>query len=285
MNSLLNTDSLSWSDALVRYVFEEDVASKVLRIPISRFGGNDYLPWPHNKIIMYTVRSSYHLAWREATLVFQSGRGRGMSSDQTSDANSWKALWAILTPGKMKITVWRFAHNCLPSGQQLQRQHILASPLCIHCYSEESVEHAMLFCPFAREAWTEVKSECNIKLNRRGFTTPRLRLFEFLARCSRHEVTTLAVTFWHLWNARNNLREEGGSINPVGVDMKIKAYNELITTQLTRGSTDQRHRRKVLCLLMLMHPCSLLLITSELVSLSVIMVELLWLRASTNFPT
>jgi hypothetical protein len=104
------------------------------------------------------------------------------------------------------------------------------------------VKHALLFYPFARAVWSEVKTECNIQLNRRSFSTPKLWLFEFLSRCPKQEATTLAVTCWHLWDARNELHEEGGSINPIGVAMKIKAYIGMIATYLTRGSTN--HRRE-----------------------------------------
>jgi hypothetical protein len=42
-----------------------------------------------------------------------------MPSDMTDESSLWKKLWKSKAPGKMKITVWRFAHDCLPSGHQL----------------------------------------------------------------------------------------------------------------------------------------------------------------------
>ncbi|KAK1684471.1 hypothetical protein QYE76_045319 [Lolium multiflorum] len=113
-----------------------------------------------------------------------------MSSDDGAVEKSWKALWAIKAPGKMHITLWRFAHNCLPSGQQLLR------------------------------LWDGVKERFGIQLGRKCFSTPKKWLFDFLARCSGDEATTLAVTFWHLWDARNKLREEGGTIDPSSVARK-----------------------------------------------------------------
>jgi hypothetical protein len=103
------------------------------------------------------VRSAYHLARTEAALVARSAAGLGMTSNVPDDTKLWKSLWAIKASGKMRITLWRFAHNCLPSGQQLQRRNILASISCIHCSVEESVELAMLLCPFAREVWKKLK--------------------------------------------------------------------------------------------------------------------------------
>jgi ribonuclease HI len=91
-----------------------------------------------------------------------------------------------------------------------------------------------LFCPVAREIWSEVKKGYDVHLNRRGFTSPKTWLAEFLANNGATQATVLAVTFWHIWDARNKLREEGGSINPLSIALKIKAYVELILTHLYR---------------------------------------------------
>jgi hypothetical protein len=77
-------------------------------------------------------------------------------------------------------------------------------------------------------------------LNRKVFRSPKLWLFDFLQRCSKLEATVLAVTFWHLWDTRNILREEGVQVNPINVAMKIKAYIELIISQLPSLETDHR---------------------------------------------
>jgi hypothetical protein len=105
-----------------------------------------------------------------------------MSSDDGAEEKSWKVLWVIQAPGKMHITLWHFVHNCLPSGQQLLRRQVSSSSSCIHCSVDESVEHALLFCPFARAVWDGVKERVGIQLGRKCFSTPKKWIFEFLAR-------------------------------------------------------------------------------------------------------
>jgi hypothetical protein len=61
----------------------------------------------------------------------------------------WKKLWNIKAPVKMKVTLWRMAHDCLPMGHQLHRQDIPAYVSYVICNREERVEHSMLFCPYA----------------------------------------------------------------------------------------------------------------------------------------
>jgi hypothetical protein len=238
--SLFAANEQSWDEARVRALFAEEVASQILQLPISRHGDDDFLSWPHTKHGGYTVRSAYNLARHETAQVERSSNGLGMSSESGSEVNSWKALWAIQAPGKMHITLWRFAHNCLPSGQQLQRRHVTSLSSCIHCSVDESVEHAMLFCPFAHAVWEGVEQYVGIQLSRKCFTTPKLWLFDFLARCSREEATVLAVTFWHLWDARNKLREDGGSVDPSTVARKVIAYVDMIHTDLLHPNTIPR---------------------------------------------
>ena len=61
-------ESRSWDEAAVRAVFDEDFANKVLQIPISRFGGDDFITWPHNRLGIYTVLSAYFISWLKRIL-------------------------------------------------------------------------------------------------------------------------------------------------------------------------------------------------------------------------
>jgi hypothetical protein len=157
VSSLLAADARSWNELSVCSIFVEDVAEKVLQILISRFGGDDFVMWPHTHFGIYSIRSAYHLARRNSVQVSRSACGRGTSSDSDSDSNLWNKLWSIQAPGKMQITLWWFAHDCLPTGVQLQHRNIPASPECIHCAAEERVDHAFLFCPFARHVWDVIR--------------------------------------------------------------------------------------------------------------------------------
>jgi ribonuclease HI len=98
----------------------------------------------------------------------------------------------------------------------------------------------MLFCPFAREVWERVKSAHPVELNRREFANPKQWLFDFLRRSSDHQATTLAVTFWHLWDTRNKIREEGGTAHPSSVAVKINSYVDLIFVHLYKNASRPR---------------------------------------------
>jgi hypothetical protein len=97
-----------------------------------------------------------------------------MSSSAANEEKQWKLLWKINASGKMKIHLWRLAHDCLPRGVQLVRRHVPVTDACIYCGIEEDVEHAFLRSMFADEVWRTVKKTFNINLARGDFMSPKL---------------------------------------------------------------------------------------------------------------
>jgi ribonuclease HI len=238
---LLAEDHRSWDVDVVRSVFEEDVANRVLEIPISRRGGDDFLSWPLTKYGEYTVRSAYHLARNEKFFLDQSKKGRGSHSALQDDSAYWKKLCAIKAPGKMKINIWRFAHDCLPSGSQLVRRHIPASAACSVCGREETAAHCFLFCQYAKEFWRVIKHLYGFHLRRKSFVCSKSWVFDFLSRSTDRERMVLVVGVWHLWTARNSVRNGEPSRHPHSVAEQCKAYVEMIELQLFKpGSSSRR---------------------------------------------
>jgi hypothetical protein len=133
---LLDPDTDSWDPELVHSLFEEETAAKILRVPLSRHGGDDFASWPYARFGVYTVRSAYNMAREQQIMIKRRSSGRGLTSDATAESVMWKKLWNIKAPGKMKVTLWRMAHDCLPTGHQLQRRHIPASVSCVFCNRE-----------------------------------------------------------------------------------------------------------------------------------------------------
>jgi hypothetical protein len=206
---LIDEETRSWIPETVHAFFDPQIAEQILSIQISQHGG-DFACWAHTKNGLYTVRSAYNLTRTESFFVARSRQGGGMPSASVNEEKQWKTIWKINAPGKMKIHLWRFAHDCLPSGVQLRRRQIPTSDSCGFCGWEEDIEHAMLLCQFAQEVWRTVKATFNIQLQRRHFMSPKQWLFEFLANATDVEATVLAVGCWHIWEAQN---DEGRTIS------------------------------------------------------------------------
>jgi ribonuclease HI len=159
--------------------------------------------------------------------------GNGLSSGANSEMEKlWKKLWNINAPGKMKINLWRVAHDCLPSGYQLRRRHVPASDACCFCGRKECIEHTLLFCPYAYKVWRGVKTAYPVQLRRRQLTNIKVWLFDFLTRADDREAVTLAVTVWHLWSSRNAVRNGEPLKHPNSLVLQIKSYMEMILQHL-----------------------------------------------------
>lgn len=147
----------------------------------------------------------------------------------------------------MKVVLWRLAHDCLPSGVQLQRRHIPTSELCCFCGRSESIEHCLLFCQFAREVWEQVKLCFDINLCRSTFTSPSQWLFNFLPRANDLMSTVMTVTIWHIWEARNSARNDVEMPHPCRIAGKIIAYVDLIVQHLFKPVPDHRRETHASC--------------------------------------
>jgi hypothetical protein len=189
---------------------------------------------------LYTIRSAYNLARTESFFVARSRKVGGMSWGSVNEEKQWKTIWKINAPGKMKIHLWRFAHDCLPSGVQMRRRKIPTSDSCVFYGREEDIEHSMLLCQFAQEVWRTVKASFNIQLQRRHFMSPKQWLFEFLANATKVEATILAVGCWHIWEARNDARNNQDLPNPSHTSARIIAYVDLIIQHCFKTKSGNR---------------------------------------------
>jgi hypothetical protein len=140
----LDESSRQRNEKIVHICFRPLDAERILNIPLSHNRVPDCVSWPFTKTGTYRVKSAYIMAKSEAVHLKASVKGKGEPSDQVCCAKDWKNLWSIKAPPKMKIVLWRFAHNCLPTGQQLRMRKIPADDPCCHCGRDETIEHADL---------------------------------------------------------------------------------------------------------------------------------------------
>ena len=215
----------TWNENLVKECFNPSDAEKILQLPLLHNHCEDFPSWPYTKEGIYSVRSAHNLAKMEGFHKFLSVNGKGESSDMTKIKRVWKRLWMIKAPAKMKIILWRMAHDCLPTGMQLKHRHIPAPYACCFCGREETVEHALLMCQYASEVWRQVKKEYGIKRNLRSFNSIRQWFFEFLAEASDEVLRIFTITVWHIWEARNAVRNGESWVHPHCIVEKVEAFS------------------------------------------------------------
>jgi hypothetical protein len=106
----------------------------------------------------------------------------------------------------------------------------------------EKAKHTVLFCPYAAEVWRAVKATFPVHLKRKHFISPKAWVLDFLGRSNDREMITMAVTVWHLWEARNGVQNGEKRKHPNSLAIQIKVYIELILQHLIK--TPANHRRE-----------------------------------------
>ena len=238
VHSLIDGTTCSWNEEVVRLCFKEDDAEKILQIPLCLTPCEDFPAWPYTKTGTYTVKSAYYLVRMESFHVFLGENGRGETSNQNETSKCWRRLWAIQAPPKMKIVLWRIVHNCLPTGTQLKQRNILTFDACCFCGREETVEHVFFMCQYASEVWRQVR-KC-FAINYKPHVFIRQWLFDFLDGAKDYEATALTITIWHIWEARNAVRNGENMMHPRSIAERAIAYTEMFMLHTTKQPTTQR---------------------------------------------
>jgi hypothetical protein len=102
------------------------------------------------------------------------------------------------------------------------------------------MENTFLFCSYAVAVWDEVKNLLDIKLRKKEFTNMRDWIFLFLERATPVQATALAVTSWHIWDARNDAKNGISQLHPFWLANKIKVYVENIIQHCYKPSAPKR---------------------------------------------
>jgi hypothetical protein len=90
-----------------------------------------------------------------------------------------------------------------------------------------------------------IKPSYGIHLRRKFFTGSKTWVFDFMARSTERECMVLAVVVWHLWVARNGVRNGENLRPPHQVAGQIKAYVEMIELQFFSPDTSNRRETKL----------------------------------------
>uniref|UniRef100_A0A0E0KDT5 RNase H type-1 domain-containing protein n=1 Tax=Oryza punctata TaxID=4537 RepID=A0A0E0KDT5_ORYPU len=95
---------------------------------------------------------------------------------------------------------------------------------CIFRNTDDRIEHVFvfLFCPFAGSVWVEVRKVFPLGLS--ALTNMKQWIFDFLKRGSVLQNTMLGVTFWHISEARNNVKNNNCPEHPHRVTQKINSH-------------------------------------------------------------
>lgn len=150
VSELIDSTSASWDRQKIESVFMPMDAQVILGIPLCTRNIPDFWSWHYEKNGLFSVRSAYRMlvatrVRREAWLENTSG-----SSSMAGEERSWKSLWKIQVPGKVRMFLWRLSKHSIPTNDVRARRHMSDSNLCGMCGAPDSWKHSLLECTMSR---------------------------------------------------------------------------------------------------------------------------------------
>ncbi|XP_057445027.1 uncharacterized protein LOC130737292 [Lotus japonicus] len=162
----------------VAELLKESGDVKILQTPVGLRGVEDSLIWPHTNSGEYTIKTGYHVA-------------RSFCQESILNPSS-----SLVIPNELWGFIW---------GRNMTRES--TCPICN--MEDETIEHALLFCPWTCAAW--FGSPLQWIINRVGFQRMDLWIlqqFNFLNSVSTHAEEDFAIfslTLWAIWKGRNRV--------------------------------------------------------------------------------
>jgi len=90
----------------------------------------DWPAWHFNAKGVFSVKSAYKLAVQKRdALTGRDASSSGCAGGCGSEFQ-WFKIWQIKSPNKVKMFIWRFAHNSLPVRRNLTRRGMKLDTIC-----------------------------------------------------------------------------------------------------------------------------------------------------------
>ena len=124
---LINKVRRCWIDEAVDNNFLAHVAKLIKAIPLSLNEVEDKLCWCSNVNGLYSVKAGYKL------LVNDELSSNVGASTGSMPKSSWKELWKMRTPNRIKTLLWRANSDALPTRVNMVKRKVLTDPTCQAC--------------------------------------------------------------------------------------------------------------------------------------------------------
>ena len=196
---LIDPNTGSWDSNLVRDLFWPDDTNLILSIPIFE-DMEDEWAWHFEEKGSFTVKSAYRLQ-RQLEDISNNGQ---VGCQDTEKGFNWLSIWKLECPLKIKIFIWRIAHDSLPHRVNLARKGVIQDPICPRCnrYNEDGA-HLFLKCKKVKDEWKELQID-NIREKLMNCQDAKDFIKEITLLDKDQKQKTISLIWW-LWQARNKL--------------------------------------------------------------------------------
>ena len=206
VSDLIDPATGTWDEQLVMDTFWPEDAEVILTIPTDS-EMVDWPAWHYDKAGVFSVKSAYKLAIQGRDQL----TGKDASSVSTTnegDAFSWYKIWQTKLPNKVKMFIWRLAHNNLHVRRNLQRRGVKLDTICPLCNRlDEDSGHLFFKCKWAKECWRRMNLEqVRLDLEKCQSGKDTIRKIWAMQQNLQQQVFVL---LWRWWSARNKVNSGG----------------------------------------------------------------------------
>jgi hypothetical protein len=153
VSELINPVTGSWDSQLVREIFLSQDASLILSIPLVD-DMQDHWAWHFEENGQFSVKSAYRLK-RKLEDIDRNGQ---TECQDPAEGFNWLQIWKLECSLKVKMLIWRIAHDSLPHRVNLERRGIELDPICPVCNRlNEDGAHLFLKCKKIKGSWTDLQ--------------------------------------------------------------------------------------------------------------------------------
>ncbi|KAK4424818.1 hypothetical protein Salat_1675400 [Sesamum alatum] len=176
------------------------------------------LTWKFTTQGKFTVRSAYR-AIMEAEERERASSSTVQPRIVVSWDKFWTKLWVVPVPPRVRLQVWKFCAEAVPTLQNLQRRRPKIDQQCIqwgaNTKNTEMLQHMLLECPFTKIVWALSNIPwCILSAWIGSISEWFSSVFQQLNRADQQHFLTLC---WALWQNRNKAVMEGQGKEPLKV--------------------------------------------------------------------
>jgi ribonuclease HI len=197
VSELIDPNTGSWDKNLVQDIFWSQDANMILAIPLFE-DFEDEWAWHFENSGQFSVKSAYRLK-RQTDEININGQ---IENQYGNSRMNWNAIWNLECPTKVKMLIWRIAHNSLPHRLNLNRKGMEIDPICPVCNRmNEDGAHLFLKCKVAKTSWNEMQmNDIREKLLKSQDSIQFIMEITQLEK--KQKLKTLGLIWW-LWQSRN----------------------------------------------------------------------------------
>ena len=198
VEELINPVTEDWDEQLVRDTFYEEDANIILSLPIS-VETEDFLAWHPDPNGKFSVKSAYVLGTKSRD--HQNSRDTSTSYAEGRDFD-WSKIWKLNVQNKIKMFVWRMAHNALQVKLNIARRGVDLDTRCPMCLrSDEDSGHLFFKCKAVKLCWRLLNME-DIRIMLKAENSPKTVL-EKIWGFNTDNQCKIILFMWCWWSARN----------------------------------------------------------------------------------